>query len=31
MGALIMTGYPLAYATISLITLILVQLIPAGV
>ena len=29
-GALIMTGYPLAYATISLITLILVQLIPAG-
>jgi Na+/melibiose symporter-like transporter len=25
-----MTGYPLAYATISLITLILVQLIPAG-
>jgi MFS family permease len=30
LGALIMTGYPLAYATISLITLILVQLIPAG-
>jgi MFS family permease len=29
-GALIMTGYPLAYATISLITLILLQLIPAG-
>src|SRR5829696_1362994 len=30
LGALIMTGYPLAYATISLITLILVQIIPAG-
>lgn len=29
-GALIMTGYPLAYATISLITLILLSLIPAG-
>ena len=29
-GALIMTGYPLAYATISLLTLILLQLIPAG-
>jgi MFS family permease len=29
-GALVMTGYPLAYATISLITLILLQLIPAG-
>jgi MFS family permease len=29
-GALIMTGYPLAYAAISLITLVLVQLIPAG-
>ncbi len=29
-GALIMTGYPLAYATISLITLVLLQLIPAG-
>ena len=29
-GALIMTGYPLAYAAISLITLILLQLIPAG-
>lgn len=30
LGALIMTGYPLAYATISVITLILLQLIPAG-
>jgi MFS family permease len=29
-GALIMTGYPLAYAAISLITLILLQFIPAG-
>jgi MFS family permease len=29
-GALIMTGYPLAYAAISLVTLILLQLIPAG-
>jgi MFS family permease len=29
-GALIMTGYPLAYAAISLLTLILLQLIPAG-
>jgi MFS family permease len=29
-GALIMTGYPLAYAAISLITLVLLQLIPAG-
>ena len=29
-GALIMTGYPLAYATISLLTLLLLQLIPAG-
>lgn len=29
-GALIMTGYPLAYAAISLITLILLQLLPAG-
>ena len=29
-GALIMTGYPLAYATISLITLLLLQFIPAG-
>ena len=29
-GALIMTGYPLAYATISILTLILLQLIPAG-
>ncbi|MGB3682438.1 MAG: MFS transporter [Rubrobacteraceae bacterium] len=29
-GSLIMTGYPLAYATISLITLVLLQFIPAG-
>lgn len=29
-GALIMTGYPLAYAAISLITLVLLQFIPAG-
>ncbi|MDP9477532.1 MAG: MFS transporter [Actinomycetota bacterium] len=29
-GALIMTGYPLAYAAISLLTLVLLQLIPAG-
>jgi len=29
-GALIMTGYPLAYATISILTLILLQVIPAG-
>ena len=29
-GALIMTGYPLAYAAISLLTLLLLQLIPAG-
>jgi MFS family permease len=29
-GALIMTGYPLAYATISVLTLILLQFIPAG-
>jgi MFS family permease len=29
-GSLIMTGYPLAYAAISLITLVLLQLIPAG-
>src|SRR5215210_7164634 len=29
-GALIMTGYPLAYAAISILTLILLQFIPAG-
>lgn len=29
-GSLIMTGYPLAYAAISLITLVLLQFIPAG-
>ena len=29
-GAMIMTGYPLAYAAISLITLVLLQFIPAG-
>jgi MFS family permease len=29
-GALIMTGYPLAYAAISLLTLVLLQFIPAG-
>jgi MFS family permease len=29
-GALIMTGFPLAYATISLITLVLLFLLPAG-
>lgn len=29
-GAVIMTGYPLAYAAISLLTLILLQMIPAG-
>lgn len=29
-GALIQSGYPLAYATISLLTLVLLQLIPAG-
>jgi MFS family permease len=29
-GSLIMTGYPLAYATISLLTLVLLQFIPAG-
>lgn len=29
-GAMIMTGYPLAYAAISLLTLVLLQFIPAG-
>lgn len=29
-GSLIMTGYPLAYAAISLLTLVLLQFIPAG-